>query len=43
MHDITKSSRYEQDIRLGARRVSDAALILEPACLWSSRDDFSAE
>jgi hypothetical protein len=22
MHDITKSSRYEQDIRLGARRVS---------------------
>jgi hypothetical protein len=33
MHDITKSNRYEQDIRLGARKVSDAPLILELACL----------
>ena len=42
MHDITKSSRYEQDIRLGARRVSEAGLIAITCSPLFSHKSYSA-
>jgi len=39
MHDITKSSRYEQDIRLGARRVPELLFHFFPPTQRPDKDD----